>query len=244
MLAGWSRLAIAGKPADVFDPPGTPRFGVLFLHAIGLESLADNAAYTRELAARNLACICPHGQRSWWLDRVCPEFDVALSPEKYLLEHVVPTFDQRWGLRPRALGVFGISMGGQGALRLAFRHPAMFPVAAGIASALDFHEWYGQGTPLDDMFDSKEQARQHTALMDVPRSDASPHLFFAIDPADHAWYRGNDRLHEKLNALGVPHTIDFTTSAGGHSWQYFDRMAAPTIRFLHESLEKESRRLL
>jgi S-formylglutathione hydrolase len=58
------------------------------------------------------------------------------------------------------------------------------------------------------------------------------------------WHRGNDRLHEKLSALGVPHTIDFETQAGGHTWPYFERMADPALRFLVESLEKESRRLL
>jgi S-formylglutathione hydrolase len=94
------------------------------------------------------------------------------------------------------------------------------------------------------MYDSKEQCRQDTALMHIHPSDYPPHIFFAIDPADVRWYRGNDRLHEKLNALGIPHTIDLTTEAGGHSWDYFNHMAEPTLRFVHEGLEKESRRLL
>ncbi len=94
------------------------------------------------------------------------------------------------------------------------------------------------------MYTSKEQCRQDTALMHIHPSNWPPHLFFAIDPEDVDWFRGNDRLHEKLTALGVPHTIDFTTSAGGHTWEYFNRMAEPTMRFLIEGLEKESRRLL
>ena len=52
----------------------------------------------------HLACVCPHGQRSWWGDRVCPEFDARLSPERYLLGSVLPFFDERWGLRPRRAG--------------------------------------------------------------------------------------------------------------------------------------------
>ena len=66
----------------------------------------------------------------------------------------------------------------------------------------------------------------------------------SIDPGDTVWYRGNDRLHEKLNALGVPHTLDLTTRAGGHSWQYFDQMAGRALHFVHDGLEQESRRLL
>lgn len=240
----WTRESIGGKAADIFTPPAKPRFGVIFLHGIGLETLRDNPVYTALLEKWSLVGVSPHGQRSFWLDRVCQEFDPAITPEQYLLDAVVPFLRERWGFGPRGIGVFGISMGGQGALRLALRHPQVFPVAAGIASALDFHERYNEGLPLDDMFTSKEQCRQQTALMHIPRSDPPPHLFFAIDPEDVDWFRGNDRLHEKLSALGVPHTIDFTTSAGGHTWDYFNRMAEPTIRFLVEGLEKESRRLL
>jgi S-formylglutathione hydrolase len=94
------------------------------------------------------------------------------------------------------------------------------------------------------MYNSKEQCRQDTALMHVPPFNPPPHIFFCIDPDDRQWYRGNDRLHEKLSALGVPHEIDLTTRAGGHSWDYFNHMAERTIRFVHAGLEHESRRLL
>ncbi len=242
----WSQVELAGKTVEVYDPaPGTkPRFGVLFLHPLGLETLRGRPAYTKILDQLKLVCLCPHGQRSWWTDRVCAEFDPQLTPEKHLLENVLPYFGERWRLMPRSIGVFGISMGGQGALRLAFRRPDLFPVCAGIASALDFHELYGQSSPLDEMYDSKEHARQDTAILHIHPSQYPPHIFFGIDPADERWHRGNDRLHEKLSALGIPHTIDLTTQAGGHSWQYFDHMAEPTLRFLVDGLEKESRRLL
>ena len=115
---------------------------------------------------------------------------------------------------------------------------------AALSSALDYHELHGQGTPLDEMYDSKEQCRQDTALMWVPPAHPPPHIFFAIDPGDERWVRGNDRLHEKLNALGVPHTLDMTTRAGGHSWDYFNHMAGRAMRFLFAGLEQESRRLL
>ena len=64
------------------------------------------------------------------------------------------------------------------------------------------------------------------------------------DMTDADWFRGNDRLHEKLNALGVEHTCDLTTQAGGHSWDYFSHMAERAIRFVYNGLEQESRRLL
>src|SRR5262249_39557850 len=125
MNSSWTRVAIAGKDADVYDPPGgRGRFGILFLHPVGLETLHDRPAFTKLFAELGLACVCPHGGRCWWADRVCPEFDPRVTPERYLLDSVVPFFAARWDIRPRAIGLLGISMGGQGALRLAFKHAA------------------------------------------------------------------------------------------------------------------------
>lgn len=246
MTGNWIEQTIGGKPADVFTPSGqqTPRLGVIFLHGYGLETLPERSAITALLEQHRLACVCPHGQHSWWTDRICPEFDAAVSAERYILESIVPFFAERWNIKPPGIGVFGISMGGQGALRLAFRHPQVFPVAAGISSALDFHELYNQGTLLDEMYDSKEQCRQDTAILHVPPHHPPPHLWFCIDPDDAPWLRGNDRLHEKLTALGIPHTADLDTRAGGHTWPYFDKMAEPALRFVVDGLTQESRRLL
>jgi poly(3-hydroxybutyrate) depolymerase len=242
----WTRHDIGGKPADVYDLPPSiqPRFGVLHLHGVGLTTLVENPAFSRLFDELRLVCVCPHGQRSWWGDRVCTEFDPSMTPERHLLQHVVPFFAERWSIAPRGLGLTGISMGGQGALRLAFKRSDLFPVVAAISPAIEYHELYGQGTPIDDMYDSKEQCRQDTAPMHIHPSKYPPHIFYCIDPTDAAWYRGNDRLHEKMNALGVPHQLDITTHAGGHSWDYFNHMAERVLRFVHQGLEYESRRLL
>ena len=70
------------------------------------------------------------------------------------------------------------------ALRLAFKHANLFPVVAAIAAAIDYHEIYGQGTPLDTMYDCKEQCRQDTVLLHIHPSHYPPHLFFCIDADD------------------------------------------------------------
>lgn len=240
----WTEVTLAGKRIDVFQPASKPRFGLLFLHGIGQETLRGNEVYAKLFEHHRLACVSPIAGRCWWADRVCAEFDPVLTAEKFLLQSVVPWMRDRWQLAPRALGVFGISMGGQGALRLAFKQPATFPTVAGISSALDYHELYGQGYPLDDMYDSSEQCRQDTAILHVPPVHYPPHIYFCIDPEDIDWYRGNDRLSEKLSALGIEHTADLTTSAGGHSWEYFNHMADPVLRFMVAGLEKESWRLV
>jgi S-formylglutathione hydrolase len=245
MSGQWTTTEIAGHPADVYDPARQPRprLAVLFLHDADGRTPRRHPSFTRPFDELGLGCVCPHGDQSWWVDRPCAAFDPQLTPERYLLDRVVPYFRERWGVEPRAIGLLGIGMGGQGALRLAFKHPKTFPAVAGIASAIDYHDAYGSGTPLDDLYDSREQCRQDTAPLHVHPSEYPPHVFFAVDPDD-PWYRGNDRLHEKLSALGITHEIDFATRAGGHSWDYFDAVAERAARFVHAGLVHEGRRLL
>jgi S-formylglutathione hydrolase len=243
MKGTWSRLSIGGKPVDAYDPVERPRFGVLHLHDAGSTSLRQQPAYTRLFDELRLACVTPYAGVCWWADRVCSEFDCTMTPERHVVDNVLPFFRERWGLGPSWVGLVGMSMGGQGALRLAFKHPDLFPVVAALSPVIEYHEFYGADSALDQMYDSKEQCRQDTAPMHVSPSHNPPHIFFCIDPDD-PWHRGCDRLREKLLALGVPHEADLDTRAGGHSWEYFDRMADRALRFLVAGVEQESRRLL
>jgi len=243
MSGSWQRVEIAGKTAEVFDPPAKPRFALLFLHGIDQLTLPASPVYEVQLKEFGLACVCPHGKNSWWTDRVCAQFDPAISTEQFLLEHVCPFARERWRLEPRALGLFGVCMGGQGVLRLAFKYPREFPAVAALAPAIEYHELYWSGTPIDEMYASKEQCRQDTAPMHIHPSEFPPHIFFCCDRAD-PWRRGAERLHEKLGALGVPHECDLTTQAGGHTWAYYDYFAPKALSFLTSALDRESRRLV
>jgi S-formylglutathione hydrolase len=243
MPGKWERLLIADKPADVFAPANgaRPRFGILFLHDLDSRTLRDDPTFTPLLEAAGLACACPFGNQSWWTDRLCPEFDPQVTAERYVIENVLPFFTDRWELETKAIGLLGTGMGGQGALRLAFKHPQSLLTVAALAPSIEYQELHGRGTALDHMYDSKEQCRQDTAILHLHPSHYPPHIFFAIDPDD-PWHRGSDRLHEKMNALGVPHTAEFVN--GGTGWEFGRKMAEPALQFLINGLETESRRLL
>ena len=245
MPGTWTTVDIAGKPAGVYDPPGgRPRFGLVYLHGIGQETLTDKQTYTDLFAEHRFGCVVPRGGYTWWADRLLPEYDPARTAEQYVADEVVPFVRQRWGLSERAVGLFGVSMGGQGALRIAFKRPDLFPVVAAIAPAIEYHEYHGRANSLDEMYESKEQARQDTAILHIHPSHFPPHVFFCCDPDDAEWHRGADRLHEKLSALGVPHECDLTTRAGGHTWDYYNAVAGRVVRFLKDGLDQQSRRLL
>ncbi len=242
--AGWKRVTIAGKQADVFTPQASEPYAgaVLFLHGHGLETLSDDPVFTKEFERHRLPVVCPHGGRSWWLDRVCSEFDADVTPMAFLRQHVVPWMSEQWNVEPPLIGLLGISMGGQGALQLAYRHAREFPVVAAISPAVDFQRLVGQGLPLDEMFADAEAARQQTVTLHLHPLNWPRHQLFVCDPTDTAWYEGAERLASKLASMGILFEDDLETSAGGHSWDYFRAMASRCVEFIAQGFEKESRR--
>jgi S-formylglutathione hydrolase len=239
----WTSQNIGGRSADVFTPADRPRFVLVFLSDVDGVTLRDNAAWTPLLASNRVACVCPEGSEPWWSSRLCPSFEATVSAERHLLDQVMPWTLGHFHLPANSIAIGGIGAGGQGALRLAFKHPDRFRVAASLNGAIDHYELYGRGTCLDEMYPSREHCRQDGAILHVHPNNWPPHIWFACDP-DSPWLRGNDRLHEKLMALSAPHTVDFETSASGHSWDYYNRMAGALMRFALDGLEKESRRLM
>jgi pimeloyl-ACP methyl ester carboxylesterase len=238
----WSTIEIAGKPADVFEPsqPSADPRAILFLHGHGQERLVNNSVFTGEFERHGLCVVCPQGKRSWWLDRVSTEFDPVITPMDYLRNSVVPFIGDHWNITPPAIGLLGVSMGGQGVLQLAYRDARRFPVVAAISPAIDFHRVYGQGLPLDEMFSSAEEARQETAILKIHPLNWPKHQLLVSDPKDEHWFESSERLSLKLHSSGIPFESDFQTSAGGHSWRYFNHMAGKVVKFLAEALEQES----
>ncbi|MCA9068014.1 MAG: hypothetical protein KDA84_03790 [Planctomycetaceae bacterium] len=244
-LGTWTETEVVGKPVDIYEPqqPSPEPRVVLFLHGHGQERLRENVPFTQEFERHGLRVVCPQGKRSWWLDLVCEEFDPKVTPLNYLRESVVPFIEDRWQTAPSSIGLLGVSMGGQGVLQLAYRDARRFPVVAAISPAIDFHRCWGQGLPLDQMFPSAEEARQETVILKIHPLNWPKHQLIVCDPRDSYWFEGAERLTLKLHSSGIPFESDFATSAGGHSWGYFNSTATPVIQFLADRLEKESRRL-
>jgi len=124
-------------------------------------------------------------------------------------------------------------------LQLTYRWPRDFPIVAAIAPAVDFHNWYGYGLSLDQMFASKEAARQQTATLHIHPMNWPKHQWLCCDPTDEYWFEGTERLGSKLASIGIPFERDLVSTAGGHSWSYFERMAAPSLEFVTKSLSAE-----
>jgi S-formylglutathione hydrolase FrmB len=240
ILDGWRTEMLDGRRVDIFVPHAEmrPQAAVLFLHGHGRVLLNENMVFSRLFQQHGLVAVCPDGGRSWWLDVVCREFDAELTPQRWLMNSVVPFIERTFGIATPRIALLGVSMGGQGVLQLAFRYASRFPVVAAISPAVDFHQLYGSGIPLDSMFSDPEAARQASVVLNLHPLAWPRYQFFCCDPADTEWFDGAARLGMKLSSSGILHERDLETSGGGHSWDYMNRMAGKSLNHIVDSLRK------
>ena len=256
----WSTIMLAGHACEVYEPaqPAAGR-AVIYLHGVDERTLVDSPGLRDAIEAAGLPTLAPRTGRSWWLDRIMPGFDRAVTPERFVVEQVRAEIEARFGVKPPGIALLGTGMGGQGALRIAYRHPTVFPVSAAIAPSIDFHcamrecDDRADGDYYDTLWETYgdvERARQDTAILHVHPLNWPRHHWFASDPSDFHWHDGAARLQSKLRALGIPHTavLDSRGPVTGHTrgdehHEYENRVASDAIRFLVDALDQESRRL-
>lgn len=236
----WTIERVSDRDVEVFVPDGDgPLTGVvLYLHGHGGVGLRTSAAYTRLLHEHRLAAAGPDGGRSWWLDFHSPEFPEGVTPQQWLRSELIPWIEDQFALSPPQIALLGVSMGGQGVLQLAYRHARQFPVVAAVSPAVDFHQLWGTGIPLDRMFPDAESARQATVVLNLHPLNWPRYQFICCDPQDTDWFDGAARLGMKLSSSGIPHERDLDTSSGGHSWDYFDHMAPRVVDHLVQGLRR------
>ena len=248
-IGNWSVQHVAGHPCDVFEPQqiNPHNYVVVYLHGVHLGKLNDKPAFVELFEKHGLPVVSPITGRSWWTDRICPDFDSEVTAQQHLLQNILPYIEQRWESKPPQIALLGTSMGGQGALRFSYKFPNLFPIVAAISPAIDYQrkiEVPEEDEPLLDMYEDPEQARQDTALLHIHPLNWPRHQFFCCDPTDFPWADSADRLRMKLSSLGVPFEADLETQSGGHGFEYYSAMAQRAIDFIVNALERERLRIL
>ncbi|QDU95972.1 alpha/beta hydrolase-fold protein [Lignipirellula cremea] len=244
----WTVEKIAGHDCDIYEPSvrNPQGYVVLYLHGVHLQSLTDKTAFIEQFEKHGLPCIAPHTQRSWWTDIQLDEFDPQLTAEQHILKNVLPFIRERMGADSSKLALLGTSMGGQGALRLAYKHPQLFPVTAAISPAVDYYKRFydPDDETISQMYDDPEAARQDSATLHIHPLNWPRHQFFCCCLTDDRWWDSVDRLRMKLYSLGIPHTCELETAGGGHSFEYYSLMAPRAIDFIVTSLKNERLRII
>jgi hypothetical protein len=245
----WTDCDVAGHAVEVFSPPleeGRPPGLILHLRDLDDVAPSQHMAWRRACEASALPVVSVAGGTTWWLDRVVDVFDKDRSPEAFVTGPLTAWVRERFATPAGALAVVGQGSGGQGALRLAYRHPTLFPVAAAVLPTIDFHRTMETGEPGSDtlwkLFGDVEVARQQTAILHVHPLNWPRHQAFWAHAGDLRASDAAERLHSKLIALGIFHEAELAGRVEGGAW--LESAALAAVRFAVERLERDARRIV
>lgn len=206
---------------------GQDTFPVLYL-LHGYSGRYDNWIITvphiKDLSDQyGMMIVCPDGAfGSWYFDSpVDPEFQYETFVSKELVEWVDANYRTVASREGRA--ITGLSMGGHGALYLAFRHQDVFGACGSMSGGVDIR-------PFPNNWD---MAKRLGAQSDYPRrweENTVMGLLHLLTPnsvkiiidcgSEDFFFAVNERLHDKLLYRNIPH--DYTTRPVAHNWQYWE----------------------
>lgn len=179
--------------------------------------------------------ICPDGQNSWYWDspiRPDSQYETYVSRELtgYIDSHY-QTLDSRKG---RA--VTGFSMGGHGGLWLGFRHPDIFGACGSMSGGLDIRPFPNNWNMKDQLGTYTENQKrwdEHTVINQLPYNKEYGTLSIIIDcGTDDFFYEVNQKLHEKLLSMAIPH--DYIIRPGIHTHTYWNNAADYQLLFFRK----------
>lgn len=165
--------------------------------------------------------------------------------EDFLLREFIPTIEQRYRTQPgRATrGIAGFSMGGYGALRLAFLHPDLFGSVSVHSAALIENlpnislaeseqsprmKLLGTvfGSPLDRAF----WDRNNPLVIARTAQISGLKIYFDCGSDDgYGFNVGTTALDKILSSRHIPH--EFHIYPGGHDWTYFSDHLLASLEF-------------
>jgi S-formylglutathione hydrolase FrmB len=237
---------------DSFDQNKKRRYPVLYyLHGLGdnEQSLLNFGGWDviselrREGKVGDFVVLAPSGGRTFYLNSE----DGKVRYEDFLLHEFMPQMEKKYRAETtRATrGITGVSMGGYGALRLAFKYPDRFAAVsaqmpaliAGLPKDLNTGAKGSPGALLGDVFGSPfNRAYFHrNNVFYFARTGSTVSLkrikiYFNIgDNDDYGFEQGAQHLHELLKTRSIPN--EFHLYPGRHDPQFIIRHFGEVIQF-------------
>ncbi len=236
-LGRTMRYAVAVPSA----PEGT-RFPVVYLlHGHGGDH-TDWFSHSGAAATANalgLVVVTPDGGNSWYLNTPTERW------EDYIVQDLIQEVERRWPVRPgrQSRAVAGLSMGGYGAMKMAFRHPGTFAMAASMSGALDTTRTvsvFGRGREAEvtAWFGPPDSATRRDndvyRLAAEAGSTGLPYLYVDCG-VDDPWFGINREFAAVLKARGLAH--EFHEEPGNHDWRYWDRQVRAVLPIVAKRLQ-------
>jgi len=182
----------------------------------------------------NMIIVCPDaGFGSWYWDS---PVDPAFRYETYVAQELVSWVDGKYKTIKNRKGraISGLSMGGHGALYLAFRHQDVFGAAGSMSGGVDirpFPDNWDMAKRLGSYSEQPERWEKHTVvnMLYLLRPNA---LQLIIDCGTKDFFFSvNEELHQALLLRNIPH--DYITRPGEHNWPYWSNAIGYQLLFFN-----------
>jgi len=196
--------------------------------AYGLIDVADQQIRTGGIAP--VVIVLPQGDKDWWTNHVNdgPKWGDYVTND--LLPHIDRTYRTLRDRSARAIG--GLSMGGWGALQLAFNHPNLFSVVGAHSPSL-----YPEGDPTIAFLGTGDEFAQRDPLSLAHTASGLENLRIWIDAGDQdPWIDRTTTLHQILHDRGIDHL--WNPYPGGHDWHYWEDHILDYVRFYANALTR------
>jgi len=212
---------------------GDGPFPVLIqLHGYSDDSFAwlYNSNLVRHVADLPLIVVLPDGGTSRYVNTAPHERFNLQRYEDLIVEEIPAELGRTFHVRPGPWAIGGLSMGGQGALRIGMKHSDQFASiwahsAGGLHPDLD---WLAL---LDDPEDASSFVQADRLKARVDAGASLPSISFDCGVDDFT-LDGNRDLHAHMEQIGLSHT--YKEHAGAHTWDYWDL-------HVQEALEQHAR---
>ncbi len=177
--------------------------------------------------------VAPQGGLGYWVNQEGGGVPWADYVSGDLVGHIDTTL--RTLTQPEARAIGGLSMGGEGALRIAMQNPDVFGIAAAHSPSL--RTSFDQFAPeLQELFGDEESWRAATPLWLVVDTDTAYDLTLAIDVGeDDPWRPNVELLHKRMLNRGISHR--FEVLPGGHEAEYWIEHVPDYLHFYGSALE-------
>lgn len=212
---------------DSYHSNSAGEFPVLYLLHGYSGNYADWILKDRELGEHadryDMIIVCPDGgYNSWYFDS---PVNKSSRYETYISQELVKWVDAKYKTIKNSAGraITGLSMGGHGALYLAFRHQDVYGAAGSMSGGVDIRPFPGNwdlSEKLGSYAENPENWNKNTVvnMVHLLKPDGLS-LIFDCGTADF-FYEVNLKLHKELEYRNVPH--DFVSRPGKHDWNYWN----------------------
>ena len=182
----------------------------------------------------DLFLVMVEGENGWYTDSATVPTDRF---ESYILQELMPDVEKRFRVSPERRGraIAGLSMGGYGSLKFAFKFPNHFALAASMSGALGAATWtdselknleFIRQSLLKTFGPAGSTTRAANDLLKLTREVSAagikslPLIYLDCGTED-ILFPGNRSYADLLLERKIPH--EFRQLPGNHGWQYWDQ---------------------